>query len=133
MSLPTQTLKRLPRIKANLLRGLNYEQIGEKCGVTEKTIDRDVKVWVDSGLFEVWIKEEWLRLHAIIIHEDPVEAYRQISKLLSRMVTRKAEIKREEKIEVIERVELSVTEDEDAILSKAALILDRKVKSQRIH
>jgi len=99
MSLGTQTLKRLPQIKHGLLIGLNYEQIGTKCGVTEKTIDRDVHAWVQSGEFETWIKEEWLRLHNIILHEDPIEAYKQITKLFSRMVTRKMEVKEEIKIE----------------------------------
>ena len=95
MSLSTQILKRLPQIKYGLLHGLTYIQIGESCGVTERTIDRDVKAWVESGEFETWIKQEWVRLHNIILHEDPVEAYRQITKILGHMVTRKIE-KREE-------------------------------------
>lgn len=95
MSLTQQTLRRLPTIKASLLTGLNYVQIGKKCGVTEKTIDRDVKSWIESGDFETWIKEEWLRLHNQIIHDSPALAYKEISRLVGRMVTRKAEIKSE--------------------------------------
>ena len=101
MSLSTQTLKRLPAIKEGLLKGLNYTQIGGKCGVTEKTIDRDIGKWVESGQFETWIKQEFLRLHTIMIHEYPLEAYRQISKILGRMVTRKAEVKTVEEIREI--------------------------------
>ena len=55
-----QTRKRLPNIKAGLLKGLNYTQIGEKCGVQEKTIDRDIAKWLESGDFETWIKAEWM-------------------------------------------------------------------------
>ena len=74
MSLSVQTRKRLPTIKTNLLTGLNYTQIGKKCGVTELTIDRDIKAWVTTGEFDTWLREEFLRLHAQIIHDDPVEA-----------------------------------------------------------
>ena len=98
MSLPRQTLKRLPNIKAGLLKGQNYTQIGVKCGVGEKTIDRDISKWVDSGQFETWVKEEFVRLHTQIIHDNPVEAYRQISKIVGRMVTRKIESKHTEEI-----------------------------------
>ena len=95
MSLSTQTLKRLPTIKAGLLTGKNYTIIGSECGVTEKTIDRDVHTWVQSGQFETWIKQEWLRLHAIIQKKHPVEAYRQITRLLGQTLTRRMEIKEE--------------------------------------
>ena len=91
MSLPTQTLKRIPQIKKGLLTGLNYQQIGDSVGVTEKTIDRDVKQWLNSGDFETWVKEEWVRLHTQIIHDNPTEAYKQISRIVGRMVTRKLE------------------------------------------
>ena len=96
-----QTRKRLPNIKAGLLKGLNYTQIGEKCGVQEKTIDRDIAKWLESGDFETWIKAEWVRLHNIIIHEDPTEAYKQVSKILGRMVTRRVESKHTEEIREI--------------------------------
>ena len=108
-----QTRKRLPTIKTSLLKGLNRDQIGEKCGVTEKTIDRDVKAWVESGDFETWIKEEFLRLHAQIIHNDPVEAYRQITKLLGRTLTQRVEA-----IQEIRHIELSWKIDESKTRNK---------------
>ena len=104
MSLSTKTLKRLSTIKTGLIAGLNCEQIGVKCGVTEKTIDRDIVRWVDSGLFEIWLKEEFLRLHTNIIHDHPVEAYRQVSKLVGKMLTHKVETKSEH----VERKEIDV-------------------------
>lgn len=99
MSLGTQTLKRLPKIKAGLLEGLNYTEIGTTCGVTEKTIDRDIKAFVESGQFDTWIKEEFLRLHSKVVSKDMVEAYRNIVKLVAKMITRRMEVKEETKIE----------------------------------
>jgi len=131
MSLSTKTLKRLSTIKQSLILGHNREQIGQKCGVTEKTIDRDIRAWVNSGLFETWLKEEFLRLHADIIHEDPTEAYRQISKLVGRTLIHR--IEQQVEIDKRETVNINVTENEDEILSKAARILTRKRKFERIH
>lgn len=101
MSLSTQTLKRLPKIKAGLLQGLNYTQIGARCRVSEKTIDRDVKAFVESGEFYVWVKQEWARMYAVIQREEPVEAFRNLTKLLGRMVTRKIEAHTVEEIREI--------------------------------
>jgi len=95
MSVSTTTLKRLPTIKQGLIKGLTRPQIGVKCGVTEKTIRRDIQSWVESGLFETWIKEEFLRLHPQVVKEDIVKAYDNITKLVGKMITRKAEIKSE--------------------------------------
>ena len=92
MSLSTQTLKRLPKIKEGLRKGLNREQIGQSCGVTEKTIDRDVNAWVESGLFETWLRLEFVDLHNYVRDANPIEAYKQIAKIVAKMVTRKAEI-----------------------------------------
>lgn len=91
MSLSRMTLKRLPTIKTSLRRGLNREQIGAKCGVTEKTIDRDMKAWVQSGLFDVWLREEFLDLHNYVRDEDPIEAYRQIAKLVGKGLVHRIE------------------------------------------
>ena len=85
-------MKRLSKIKEGLRGGLNREQIGEKCGVTEKTIDRDMNAWVESGLFEIWLKTEFVDLHNYTRDANPLEAYRQIAKIVAKMVTRKAEI-----------------------------------------
>lgn len=133
MSLSTSTLKRLPTIKQSLRKGLNREQIGAKCGVTEKTIDRDMKAWVNSGLFEIWLKEEFLDLHNYARDADPITAYKEIARIVGRMVTRKIEkqVDIHEKIE--EYVQIDVSENEDEILSKAASILARKDKLNKIH
>jgi len=91
MSLSTQTLQRLPKIKQDLLSGQTITQIAEHCGVQDKTIDRDLAKFRNSGEFEEWLKEEWMRIHYIIIHENPTEAYRNLTKLVSNMLTRRIE------------------------------------------
>jgi hypothetical protein len=108
MSLSRHTLKRLQTIQEGILQGDTREQIGTKCGVTEKTIDRDMNAWVDSGLFEVWLKREFLRLHASAIHESPLDAYREVAKLVGKMLTRK--IEKKEQVEIREKVEIDITE-----------------------
>lgn len=94
--LPTKTAIRLPKIKQGLREGLNYQQIAESCGLkSSQTIDRDMKAWVESGLFEVWLKTEFVELHEYMRTANPTEAYKNICKIIARMVTRKEEIKSE--------------------------------------
>lgn len=132
MSLTTQTLKRLSLIQQGIHQGLSRQQIGESCGVTEKTIDRDMNAWVESGLFEVWIKKEFIETYPNIKKEDQVLAFQEIAKLVGKMLTRK--IERKEQIEISEEiVTVNVTENEDEILSKAASILSRKERFKPIH
>jgi len=131
MSLSEPTRRRLPRIKKGLINGLTIGQIADICKVTEKTIDRDLNKFRASPLFEEWLREEWQRLHYIIINENPVEAYRQLTRLLGQTFTRKIEALSIQKIE--QHVTIDVSENEDEILSKAARILTRKRKSQSIH
>ena len=101
MSLSRATVKRLPQIKEGFRHGYNYTQIGQNCGVTEKTIDRDIHSWVESGLFEIWLKEEFLDLHHYARDNNPLEAYKEIAKIVGKMVTRRVESKHTEEIREI--------------------------------
>jgi len=136
MSLSTQTLKRLPKIKHGLIKGLNRVQIGDKCGVTEKTIDRDMQSWVQSGLFEIWIKEEFVRLHPKALKKDLMEVYKEICKLVGKTIIRKAEIKKEIKTE--RRTDIHILmERYEGIVKRAAsrnmANLKRDDTEQQIH
>jgi len=91
MYLSKRTQIRLPTIKDGLRKGLNYDSISESCGVTSQTIDRDMKAWVQSGEFEVWLKTEFAELHGYAREANPMEAYKEIAKIVGRMVTRKVE------------------------------------------
>ena len=127
MSLPHQTLQRLPIIKKDLLLGKNIDQIAEHCGVKNKTIDRDLAKFRNSGEFEEWLKEEWMRIHHIIIHEDPTEAYRNLTKLVSTMLTRRIE-KRLEVTEQVDIRDITIIADYTAAVNSA---VNRDLKALR--
>lgn len=132
--LPKRTIIRLPIIKQGLREGLNYTQIGERCGVTEKTIDRDMTSWVNSGLFEQWLKTEFVELHEYARQANPIEAYKEISKIVGRMVTRKTEVK--EEINVREEHAISITtnlsEYDSAIEEELTRILRANRNKQQV-
>jgi len=125
--LPQNTRLRLPIIKQGLKENLTHEQIGERCKVTEKTIDRDMKLWVQSGEFEIWLKTEWAELHNYCRQANPLVTYKILSGIVARMVTQKREIKQEITEDIHEQIDVSVYDDSDkSILDKAARLLERK-------
>jgi len=73
------------------MRGLTIGQIADICKVAEKTIDRDLAKFRRSGMFEEWLKHEWMRLHTIIMQKDPTEAYRQLTKLMGKTIVARIE------------------------------------------
>lgn len=106
--LPKATMLRLPKIQQGLIDGLNYDQIAASCGVkSSQTIDRDMKAWVESGLFEVWLKTEFAKLYSHVKISNPVAAYKELAKIIAKMVTQKREI----------QVEENITEKQEVILT----------------
>jgi hypothetical protein len=118
MSLPQKTLERLPRIKQGLLTGETITQIAEACNVRDKTIDRDLREFRQNGNFEDWLKEEWMRLHLIVLRHDPVEAYQQVTRLLGNALTRKIEAHTIEEIKIDEK-HVSIIADYTAAVEQA--------------
>jgi hypothetical protein len=106
MSLSEATLRRLPKIKAGLLDGKTSQEIADQLHVRRETIERDKQAFRSSGIFEDWIREEWMRLHQIIVEEEPSEAYRQVSRLVGQMLTRK--IERKDEIRISEERKLTI-------------------------
>jgi len=51
--------------------------------------------WIESDLFEIWIKEEFIETYPDIKKEDKVLAFQEIAKLVAKMLTRKIESKAE--------------------------------------
>jgi hypothetical protein len=103
MSLSKQTQLRMPKIKEGILRGLNYDEIAATCKLrNHRTIERDVKTWVESGEFETWLKVEFLTTYPEIKAEDKGLAFQEIAKLVGKMLTRK--IERKEQIELSQKV-----------------------------
>jgi len=129
MTLPRQTQIRLPKIQKALIDEKTIQEIADICKVSDKTIDRDMKAWVDSGDFETWLKEEWLRVYVDIKKMKPIVAFEALNNLVGKMLTRK--IERKEQIEVSEKVEIDLSvfsDDEKSILDRAARVLEKKSK-----
>ena len=122
MSLSTHTIKRLPKIQQGLREGLNRTQIGTECGVSEKTIDRDMQSWVQSGLFEIWLKTEFVQLYYHEKLANPTEAFKEISRIVGRMVTQKKEISVDETVTETHYNFNYSEEDKTAILNAYRII-----------
>lgn len=98
--LPTQTRLRLPKIQDGLREGQSHEHIASTCNVTRKTIERDLTLWYDSGEFETWIKSEFVELYEYVRTANPTIAFKEMARLMGKMVTRKAEIHTESREEI---------------------------------
>lgn len=86
------TRKRIPRIIDGLLSNKTHEEIAKGLGIkNRKTIERDLKAWRLSGGMETFLQNEWLRLHGKVKEMDPVEAHRQLTKLLGKTMAQKIE------------------------------------------
>jgi DNA-binding transcriptional regulator LsrR (DeoR family) len=107
MSLSTQTRIRLPKIQEGLRQGLTHDQIAENCGVTSRTIERDLDSWYESGEFETWLKAEFVELYEYVRTANPTIAFKELARLMGKMVTRKAEIKTESIIEEKKEVHIN--------------------------
>ncbi len=72
------------------------KDIAKDCGVSEKTIDRDVAYMKGTGEWQDFIEYEALRLHREIgLKEDPLTAYKEFMKLYAKTITSKTEAKLE--------------------------------------
>ncbi len=100
--LPEETKKRLPVILEGVMHQKSNEEIAVQLGVSKYVVDRDLLLWRRSDGYEVWVYEEFHRLHAVIADSDPKLAYRQMSALLGRLIGQKikADIKAEGQIKV---------------------------------
>ena len=99
----------MPKIKALLLEGKNQIEISQLLNLRRETVNRKIQRWIKTEDFETWIKEEFLRLHNKIIQLNPEEAYRQVTKLVSNMLTRK--IEKKEWYMGLEKIEISWKKD----------------------
>lgn len=81
--------KRIQKLKTLLPKGRTIEEIAGECGVDEKTIDRDLKAWMNKGGFEDWLNKEFFRLHRKAEEEDVLEAYKAVVRLKERYITQK--------------------------------------------
>lgn len=78
----TQTA-RLEKIKENITQ-LTYEELATLCGVTKRTIRRDIEQWKQQGGYDEFLTEEFFKLYGIIKVKDPKYAFKRLCDLLSR-------------------------------------------------
>jgi len=90
--LSTQTNLRLPKIKAGILAKKTRTQIGDDCGVSERTIRRDITDWTKTDDFLRWAREVWIDYLSKV---DDVEVFRQATKIIIKTIPTQAEIKEE--------------------------------------
>lgn len=126
MSLSVHTLKRLPQIQQGLGEGLSRKQIGDSCKVTEKTIDRDMTAWVQSGLFEIWLKTEFVQLYYHEKTANTTVAFKNISRIVGRMVTQKREVTIDENVSETRTYIMNYSEEDKLAILNARRAINNK-------
>ncbi|GAH85988.1 unnamed protein product, partial [marine sediment metagenome] len=93
--LPEDTKRRLPAIIEAVRLGKSNKEIATELGVSTYVVAHDRLLWRRSDGYEVWVYEEFHRLHAIVADEHPIIAYKEMRHLLGRLIGQKikAEIK----------------------------------------
>jgi len=100
--------KHLPKIKSLLLQGKSQVEISVALGLRRETVNRKIRRWMQTEDFEQWLKEVWLDLYREVRHDNPVEAFRQISKILGRVLDKKTSL-----AEQIREIEIRWEKDEE--------------------
>lgn len=100
--LPEETKKRLPAIMEGVGLGKTNERIATELGVSRYVVAHDRLLWQRSGGYEVWVYEEFQRLHAVVADEHPITGYKVMGQLMGRIISQKirAEIKAQGRIKV---------------------------------
>jgi len=83
--------RRKKTIKENIAKH-TIREIALMCGVTSRTIDRDISEMKATGEWYEWIEKEFMRLHRNGLIEDN-EKYRELAKLYGKRFTQKTESK----------------------------------------
>ena len=86
-----------------------YHQLATMCGVTKRTIIRDVDRWRTEGGFEQFLIDEFFASYPNIKEDFPEKAFDRLCYLLGKHITRKVE--KHEQIDIRE-IKLSWTKDE---------------------
>jgi Zn-dependent peptidase ImmA (M78 family) len=96
LNVPQKRLRKRLRIQ-KLIQGLRkgklLADVALECGVSEKTIDRDMAEWKDNGGFDKWLLSEFLRLHQKELgKEDGGQSYHTVADLLKKRLKEQQEI-----------------------------------------
>ena len=124
--LPEGTKARLPAIIEGVALGKTNDEIAAELGVSRYVVVHDRLLWRRSDGYEVWVYEEFHRLHAAIANQHPITAYKEVSRLLAQVIGQKikAEIKTQGKIEV----DIGAGESIKEVLKEYEEVIDRVVE-----
>jgi hypothetical protein len=127
LNVPQKRLRKRLRIQKliqGLRKGTLLADVALECGVSEKTIDRDMAEWKDNGGFDKWLLSEFLRLHENELNkEDGGQSYHTVADLL------KKRLKEQQEITVDQNVNVNVT-GTSILLSKYEALIKRTVGSK---
>jgi len=100
-----------------LLEGKSQLDMSRRLELRRETVNRKIGRWVQTSDFEVWLKTAWLDKYRNISDDKAFDA---LTKLLGKMVTRKAEIKTETKEEITHRTVIKLDPNDRLLLESAA-------------
>lgn len=105
-------------IKENIFK-TNYQGLANLCGVTKRTIIRDVNQWRQDGGFEESLIDEFVSTYPNIKQQFPDKAFDRLCYLIGRQMTRKIDIRKEVKTE--HKTEVSVLiEKYETVITRAS-------------
>lgn len=61
-----------------------YDEIAQLCGVTKRTIRRDIAKWKDEGGYDAFLMEEFFKLYGLVKVKDVKHAFDRICDLIRR-------------------------------------------------
>ena len=79
-----QTERQAEVIKLLTTTQLTHEQIADQLNISRSTVERDINDFLNSDKFSTWLKNEWMRLHKIMLTDYPKEAHRALTQLIKR-------------------------------------------------
>lgn len=83
--------RRLELIRQAMHDGKTQAEMARICGVSARTVVRDLQAWRESGGFEEWLEQEFLELHQQVKVQDPKAAYREIAALKGKTLKQRLE------------------------------------------
>jgi len=82
----------IEKIKQMLIEHKTQLDMSRELGLRRETVNRKIHRWVQTDDFENWLKTAWLQQYQNV---DSTEAFRALTSLVGKMLTRKIEAKAE--------------------------------------
>ncbi len=98
--------RKIPEVRRRYIKnnvGLKpIKDIAEDCGVSEKTIDRDISHMKGTGEWHDFIEWEALRLHReVALKEDPMVAYKEFMRLYGKTIPQISHVETDGNISIV--------------------------------